>query len=128
MHERDALIDSPCDIDQPASQNTISQAIDRFPSKCRKEFQLVLPTCLITLSVVAQCGRFCADLSGNKSKPLRWNLISRQPCSSRVAQQAELDREPKPIGLRAVTIDQIQIGRRQRITLTYFHRQANRIR
>jgi hypothetical protein len=33
---------------------------------------------------------------------------------------AELDREPKPIGLGAMTIDQIEIGRRQRITLTYF--------
>lgn len=79
----------------------------------------MLATCLITLSVVCQRGRFSADLSGNKSKHLRWELLSRQPCSSRVAQQAELDREPNAIGLGAVTIDQIKIGRRQRITLTY---------
>jgi hypothetical protein len=37
-----------------------------------------------------------------------------------VAQQRELDRKPKPIGLGAVTIDQIKIGRRQRMARTYF--------
>src|SRR5260221_10569489 len=63
---------------------------------------------------------YSADLSSNKSKHLRWELLCRQPCSSWVAQQAELDREPKPIGLGPVTIDQIEIGWRQRISLTYF--------
>jgi len=82
----------------------------------------VLARCLITLGVVCQRGRFSADLSGNKSKHLRWELPCRLPCSSWVAQQAELDREPKPIGLGPVTIDQIEIGRRQRITLTYSSR------
>jgi hypothetical protein len=60
--------------------------------------------------------------SGNKSKHLRWELLCRQPWSSWVAQQAELDREPKPkpIDHGAMTIDQIEIGGRQRITLMYF--------
>jgi hypothetical protein len=64
------LVDAPGDLDQPASQNSISQTIDRFPSKCRKEFLLVLARCLITPGVVCQRGRFSADLSGNKSKHL----------------------------------------------------------
>src|SRR5258708_29341618 len=41
-----------------------------------------------------------ADLFGNKSKHLSWQL--RQTCSSVIAQQAELDREPEPIGLGAM--------------------------
>src|SRR5258705_7732392 len=43
-----------------------------------------------------------ADLFGNKSKHLSWQLLSRQTCSSGIAQQAELDREPEPIGLGAM--------------------------
>ncbi len=42
-------------------------------------------------------------------KHLRWQLLSRRPCSSRAAQQAELDREPESIGIGAVTIDQIAL-------------------
>jgi hypothetical protein len=80
----------------------------------------VLATCLVTLSIVCQRGRFSADLSRNKSKHLRWELLSWQPCSAREAQQAELDRKPKPIGLGTVTINQIKISRRQRIALMYF--------
>ena len=80
----------------------------------------MLATGLVTLCVVCQRGRFSADLSCNKSKRLRWEVLSRQPCSSRVSQQTELDRKPKPIGLGAMTINQIKIGRRQRIALTYF--------
>jgi hypothetical protein len=78
-------------LSRPASELELDKSNDR-------SFSAQMPKGVPT--GVCQRGRFSADLSGNKSKHLRWKLLSWQPRSSRVAQQVELDRKTEPKAVR----------------------------
>jgi len=65
--------------------------------------------CLLDRDIGSDCQN--ASRQGNRAYHKDSATRCRQPCSSWVAQQAKPDREPKPIGLGPVTIDQIEIGR-----------------